>query len=90
MSKNYLTSSDPHELGLCRGYVVSFAFGAALSETWGSSCQAARVCGLRGSFGGPLGNLGLQLPGVCGLRGLFAFGAAISETWGSSCRGYVA
>ena len=24
---NYLTSNDPHQFGLCRGYVVSFAFG---------------------------------------------------------------
>ena len=37
IKENYLTSSDPYHLGLCRRCVVSFAFGAALSETWGTS-----------------------------------------------------
>ena len=41
--KSRKTSSDPHHLGLCRGCVLSFALGAALLETWGSSCRGCVV-----------------------------------------------
>jgi len=50
-------------------YLFFSSVGAALLETWGSRCRGyvGSVSVLFIYWGGPLGDLGLQMSGICGV-----------------------